>query len=138
PPRPLAYARSTPRHSPQPRPVAYLRDARRVCVLGAQAFGGGGHSLVGGHERDAYVARAGRAVEIAWGDEDAEAREGLDGVPAGLVAGGPEVQARLGMVDAKAVRLECGLQHGTPPRVPFPLPQYVLVVPVRGDHRGLH
>ncbi len=50
-------------------------------------------------KRDPDVAGAGRAVEVARRDQDAEGGEPRHRVPARLVAGRPEIQAAFGVVD---------------------------------------
>src|SRR5690606_33627145 len=59
------------------------------------------YSLVGRGERDPHVARPGRAVERAGCHEDSALRERRDGLPAVLVAGGPQVQSGPRFVDAE-------------------------------------
>ena len=50
--------------------------------------------------------RSGGTVELPRRDQDALLGEPADGVPAGLVPGRPEVERRLGVVDAEARRLQ--------------------------------
>src|SRR3569833_2342859 len=98
----------------------------------------GGDPLVGRGERRPYVPGALGAVELPRPDEDAQPGEGLHGVPAGFVAGQPEVETGLGMVDTEAVRLEGGAQGLAAAGVPLPLLLDVLVVLERDRHRGLY
>ena len=106
--------------------------------LTREVLDGRGDALVRGGERDADVPGAGRPVELAGPDEDAERRQMRDGLPARLVPRRPQVQRRLGMVDAEPVPLERGAQAGAAPRVPGALLVGVHVVVERRDHRRLH
>lgn len=55
---------------------------------GGQALDGGVDALVGGGERDPDVLAAGRAIELARGNQDAQAGQQFDRPPA-VVAGPP-------------------------------------------------
>ena len=83
------------------------------------------------------MALAGAAVERSRGDQDPPLGQPGHGVPARLVAGGPEVERRLGVVDPEAGGLERRLQRRTTGRVAGVLLHGVLVVVERGDHRAL-
>src|SRR5690606_39947170 len=82
----------------------------------------------GGGDGDADEPLAGGAVEVARRHQDAAVGEVGDRVPAGLVPGGPQVQARLAVLDAEAVAGQCPAQGGASGRVAFALDADVLVV----------
>ena len=100
------------RRRPRNEPVRNHRDE-----VDRQAGRRGGDALVGGGEGDPDVAIAGPAVEGARGDQDPAVGEPVDGVPAGFVAGGPEVERRFGVVDPETGRLERRPQRRTTSRV---------------------
>ena len=108
-----------------------VTSAAEPATLGRQPAGasrvpgdGGGDPLVGRGQRDAHVAGAGRAVERARRDQDAQAGQALDRRPAVLVAGGPEVEAGLRVVDPEAgprsarpaLLTPCGVAGSSAPR----------------------
>src|ERR1700712_5117529 len=79
----------------------------------AQGLDRGGDPLVGGGDGDPDVLVAGAAVERARRHQDTALGQPGDGVPAGLVAGGPEVEGRLGVVDPEAGRLQGVAEDGS-------------------------
>src|SRR5687767_6793426 len=79
---------------------------------GVEAGGGGLDALVGGGEGDPDVARTSGAVEVPRGDEDALIGQGRHRLPARLVAGGPQVQRRLTVVDAETGGPQGLYEHG--------------------------
>ena len=86
--------------------VAGHPHAHAVSGNRRQAGGRGADALVGGGEGNPDVTPPGGAVEGAGGDQEPEPGEVGDGVPAVLVAGGPEVERGLGVVDPEAGTLE--------------------------------
>src|SRR5688500_6495558 len=97
-----------------------------------------GHPLVGTGEGDPDVLGAGRAVELAGRGQDPQRRQPVDGLPARVAVGDPQVETGLGVVDREprgGERAGQGLPAG---RVPGPLDAHVLLVGERGRHRRLH
>src|SRR5262245_17579897 len=82
-------------------------------------------ALVGGGQRDPDVPGAGGAVERAGRDQDAAVGQPADSLPAVLVAGGPQVEAGGGVVDAEAGAGQRGAQHLAAAGVPLPLLRHV-------------
>src|ERR671914_2075688 len=99
---------------------------------------GGGDLLVRRGEGHPYVLAARRTVELAGSDQDPKVGEARDRLPAGLVAGRPQVERGLRMIDAKPVRQQRLAERGPPPGVARPLLVGVLIVAERRRHRRLH
>ena len=82
--------------------------------------------------------RPGRPVELARRDQHPDGRQRRDGVPAGLAAGAPQVQAGLRVRHLEARAAHGGQQQGATGGVPLPLLVDVRTVAQCRDHRGLH
>src|SRR6266508_2970808 len=109
-------------------------------AAGSEAGGGRGDAFVGGGEGDPDMAATGGAVEGAGGDQDAAVGEPANEVPAVCVfrvAGGPEIERCLGVVDPEAGAFDGRPQEGTTRGVPLVLLGHVYVVVERGHHRQL-
>ena len=76
--------------------------ATPVSGIRRQSGSGRGDPLIGGGESDPDMTATGGAVELTGRDQDAEVGQAGDGLPAVLVAGRPELQGRLGVVDPEA------------------------------------
>src|SRR5829696_8270403 len=92
-------------------------DSPRRRSTGSEPSGGSGDTLVGRGERHAHVPAAGPTVERPGRDEDAQAGECGDGLPAVLVPRRPEVQRPLGVVDPEPRPLQARTKHRAPGRV---------------------
>ena len=77
------------------------------------------------------------AVEVTGGDQDPALGEPGDRVPAGLVAAGPQVERRLGVVDAEAGRLQGSAERRTAGGVASVLLLRMCGVGERRGHRHL-
>src|SRR5262249_19385857 len=61
----------------------------------------GGDALVTGGQRNAHMLCTASAVELAGRHQDAALGQPRDAVPARLTAGGPQIEACVGIVDSK-------------------------------------
>jgi len=84
------------------------------------------------------VLRAGRAVEGAGRDQDAELGQRCDGRHRILSSGRPQVQPGAALVDPEAGRLERGQHRGAPGAIAFALLGDVPIIAESGDHGVLH
>src|ERR1700722_2351755 len=99
-----------------PHPFPARRTVPSAGGEGAEAFAAGGDPLVGRGEGDADVVAALVAVEAAGADEDAAlGGEQLATGPAVKAwPGGPQVKARLGVLDVEPGRGQGGRQDVAP------------------------
>src|SRR5690606_29893191 len=111
--------------------------AGRERTVSGQAGRRFGDAFVGRGEGDADVFGGTGAVEVAGGGEDASVGEPLEGAAAGFAAGGPEVEARGGVVDAETGGQQGFSQDVAAGAVAFALLGLVGVVAQGGGHGGL-
>ena len=84
------------------------------------------------------MAHATRAVEIAWGDEDAALGKPVDGVSARLVPGRPQIQTCGRFIDPQPGAANGRRESLAAGAVTLPLGVHVMVVAERSGHRRLH
>src|SRR4029453_2485629 len=104
---------------------------------GGEALGGGCDAFVGRREGHTHVLGAGRAVERTGSSQDPALGEPLDGGPAFLAAGGPEVEPGLGMPQGEAGTEQRFAKDRSASGVALSLDQHMLLVAEGRDHGRL-